>query len=465
MTQQKYLTIWMIALINVAAICNIKNFPLFAEYGLSIILFLTLSAIFFFIPVAFVSAELASALPYRGIYTWVREGLGPQFGFLAIWLQWIENVIWYPTILSFIAATFAYLFDPELATNKIYILCMILAAFWPMTWVNFFGMRVSGWISSLAALLGTLIPIAMIIILGIWWIVSGHPSQIQFSWTAVLPDLTSINQLVLLSGVLLGLSGLEMSAVHAREVKDPRRNYPRAIFLATGFILLFSVLGSLAIATIVPSREIQLASGSMEAFRFLFDVLEIQWATPLIAVIMTFGALGMMSTWIIGPSRGLLATAENGDLPPIFQKTNRHGMPVAILITQAIIVTILSTVFLFMPSVNSSYWILVALASILYMVMYVLMFIAALRLRKKFPISPNAYQVPGGSKGLWAFCLMGIFGSLTGFILGFLPPSQLDTGSLIQLESFLVGGTILFCLLPFLIYRLRKPTWRIKTYD
>src|SRR3990167_9263001 len=107
----KTITASMIALMNVAAICNIKNFPLLAEFGFSVIAFLVLSAIFFFLPVAFVSSELASGWPDRGVYTWVKEALGPRLGFLAIWLQWIENVIWYPTVLSFIAATFAYIID------------------------------------------------------------------------------------------------------------------------------------------------------------------------------------------------------------------------------------------------------------------------------------------------------------------------------------------------------------------
>jgi amino acid transporter len=251
-----------------------------------------------------------------------------------------------------------------------------------------------------------------------------------------------------------------MSAVHAHEVKDPSRTYPKAIFLSAGLILIFSALGALAIAAIVPAHQIELASGSMAAFSLLFSTLHMTWAIPIIAAIMTFGALGMMSTWIIGPSRGLLATAEHGDLPPIFHKTNKQGMPVAVLIAQAIIVTILSSVFLFMPSVTSSYWILVALASILYMVMYVLMMIAAIRLRHKFPHIQRVYQVPGGIKGLWVICLLGIIGSTLGFFLGFLPPSQLDTGSVIRLEAFLVGGTVLACALPLIIYSLRKPHWK-----
>ena len=254
MSQQKgkALTASMIALINVAAICNIKNFPLLAEYGLSIVFFLAAASLFFFVPVALVSAELASGWPERGVYTWVREALGPRLGFLAIWLQWVENVIWYPTVLSFIAATFAYIINPDLATNNLYVMSVILGTFWTATLINFLGMRVSGWISSVGVLLGTIIPIGAIVILGASWVATGHPSQIDFKWKDILPNLTSLNQLVLLSGVLLGLSGMEMSAVHATDVKNPSRDYPRGIFLSAILILLFSTLGALAIAVIVP---------------------------------------------------------------------------------------------------------------------------------------------------------------------------------------------------------------------
>lgn len=454
------LNAFMIALINVAAICNIKNFPLLAEYGFSIVLFLALSSLFFFIPVAFVSSELASGWPDRGVYTWVTEALGPKMGFLAIWLQWIENVIWYPTVLSFIAATFAYIFNPDLAKNNLYVMASILITFWAATFINFLGMRVSGWISSVTALFGTIIPIALIILLAIGWVAFGNPSQISFSFDKLLPDLTSINELVLLSGVLLGLSGMEMSAVHAKDVENPKKDYPKAIFLSAALILVFSVLGALAIGMIVPKAEIELASGGMEAFRFLFSAFHMSWAVPIVAAVTTFGALGMMSTWIVGPSRGLLATAEHGDLPPLFQKTNKHGMPTSILIAQAIIVTILSLVFLFMPTVNSSYWALVALASILYMVMYCLMFIAGIVLRYKRPDVIRGYTIPFGNLGMWITALFGILGASFGFIFGFFPPSQFETGKLIFFELLLIGGTLIFCGLPFLIYKMRKPSWK-----
>lgn len=457
--KKRFLTAWMIAMINVAAVCNIKNFPLLAEYGLSIILYLILSAVFFFIPVAFISAELSSTWPDRGIYTWVTTAMGPKMGFLAVWLQWIENVIWYPTVLSFIAGTIAYVIDPSLAKNNIYVMVIVLLSMWAATLINFLGMKTSGWISSITALFGTLIPIALIILLGAFWIMNGNPSQISLEWKGLFPDLSSINQLVLLSGLLLGLAGLEMSAVHARDVQDPKKDYPKGIFLSAALILLFSALGALAIAVIVPVKEIELASGGMEAFRFLFEHLEISWATPLIAAITAFGALGMVSTWIVGPSRGLLATAEHGYLPKIFHKVNHAQMPVNILIAQAAIVSVLSLVFLFMPSVNSSYWALVALASILYQVMYILMFITAIILRKKHPNLTRPYRIPFGNVGIWAVGLCGVIGSSFGLFFAFFPPSQFSIGKLVFFESFLIGGTILFCLIPFFILHFRKSSW------
>lgn len=458
----KLLTASTIAFINLAAICNIKNFPLFAEFGLAIVALLALAAIIYFIPAAFVSAELASGWPDRGVYTWVREALGPRMGFVAIWLQWIENVIYYPTILSFIAAAIAYTINPALASNKFFVISVILTTFWIATLVNFLGMRISGLISVFTALLGTVVPVILLTLLAALWLLKGLPSHITFSWKALSPNFGSLKDLVLFSGILFGLAGVEMSAVHAKNVENPKAAYPKGIFLSAVLILAFSTIGALAIGVIVPGKEIQLASGAMEAFRYLLDAFNISWTMPIVAAVVSFGALGMLSTWIVGPSRGLYATAMHGDLPPIFHKENKKGMPVGILVAQGIIVTFLSLVFLLMPSINSSYWILLSLAALLYQLMYVLMFISAIVLRYTHPNVHRGYKIPFGNKGMWVVGLLGVIGSLFGFILCFIPPSQFPTGNLFIFEFFLIGSMIIFCLIPLLIYRLRKPSWRLK---
>lgn len=458
----RLLTASTIAFINLAAICNIKNFPLFAEFGLAVVSLLAMAAVIFFIPAAFVSAELASGWPERGVYTWVREALGPRMGFVAVWLQWIENVIYYPTILTFIASAIAYIFDPALAMNKVFLITTILITFWIATLVNFLGMRISGFISVITALLGTVVPVVLITLLSTGWFIKGHPTHITFTWDALAPDLRSLKDLVLFSGILFGLAGVEMSAVHAKNVFNPKVAYPKGIFLSAILILGFSTIGALAIGVIVPIHQIQLTSGAMEAFRYVLDAFQVAWAMPIVAAIVSFGALGMLSTWIVGPSRSLFATAMHGDLPPFFHKENKHGMPVGILIAQGIIVTILSLIFIFMPTINSAYWILMSLAALLYQLMYVLMFVAAIILRYKYPKVERMYKIPFGNVGMWIVGTIGALGSLFGFILCFIPPSQFEIGNLLFFESFLIISCIIFCLIPLAIYHFRKPSWHLK---
>ncbi|MGK3946466.1 amino acid permease, partial [Streptomyces caeruleatus] len=83
-----------------------------------------------------------------GVFLWVEKAFGKKIGFLAIWMQFIANVIWYPTVLSFAAGTIAWLINPALVQNKFYLISVILGIFWVTTILNLKGMRASGWISS-----------------------------------------------------------------------------------------------------------------------------------------------------------------------------------------------------------------------------------------------------------------------------------------------------------------------------
>ena len=84
-----------LVMITVVSVDSIRNLPAAAKFGELLITFYILAAIFFLIPTALVSAELAGAHDCEGgIYTWVRNAFGDKAGVLAIWLQWIENVIW-----------------------------------------------------------------------------------------------------------------------------------------------------------------------------------------------------------------------------------------------------------------------------------------------------------------------------------------------------------------------------------
>lgn len=459
---KKSLTIFVLAMINVAAICSIKNWPMTAEYGFASLFYYLIAALGFFIPVALVSAELSSTYPKNGgVYAWVKEAMGHKMGFLAIWLQWIENVAWYPTVLSFVAATLAYTISPLLAISKTYSFIGILVLYWGATFLNFRGIKTSGWVSTTAVIFGTLIPGSLIILLGLTWYLMDRPIQIAFNSNTFFPDLQNPQQLSTLVGVVLGFAGLEMTSVHVRDVENPRKNYPRAIFLSALLIIGLSVLGTLAIAIVIPKENISLVSGGMDAISYFLKSYNLKWIIPPISFLIAFGAFGAVVAWIIGPSRGLLTAAQDGDLPPILHKTNRNNMPTNMLVMQGIIVSVLASVFLFMPSVSSSFWILIALAAMLYSVMYAIMFVAAIVLRHKQPNIERPYSVPGGKIGMWIIAGIGCLVSLFTVVIGFFPPENLVLLNITFYETFLILGMIIFIALPFFILKFKKPSWNL----
>ncbi len=460
---KKTITVFTLAMINMAAIGSVKNWPTIAEYGFSSIFYYILAAVIFFIPSALVAAELATGWPkIGGIFVWVKEAFGHRWGFLSIWLLWVENVIWYPTILTFISATFAYMISPSLASSKTYLILTSLSAFWFMTYLNLKGMKISGWISTFGVIFGTFVPAAVIIGLGSLWFFSGSPLQIQFNLKSFIPNMSSPEQLVIFTGVLFSLCGMEMSAIHARDVQNPQRNYPRATLISVLLILGLTILGVLAIAVVIPQKEISLTAGSMQAFVSFIDAYNLHLLVPVMAFLVVIGALASLSTWIVGPSRGLLAAAQYGDLPPIFRRLNKHGMPKNLLLLQGAIVTVLSLLFLLMPTINSAYWILIVMAAQVYLLMYLLMFAAAIKLRYSKPGVFRAYKIPGGKPGIWVVAGIGILSATLTLIIGFFPPAQFSTGNVTFYVGFLILGMLLFCSAPSLILRFKKPSWSIK---
>lgn len=457
------MSVLTLIMINVIAIDSLRGIPMGAHYGLSLIFYYLLAGVMFFIPSALVSAELATAWPQTGgIYVWVREAFGKRAGFLVIWIQWIYNICWYPTVLSFLAATLAYLINPNLANNTWYILTVVLVTYWSLTLVTLLGMRASGAISTLTAIIGTLLPMVFITGLGILWLLKGQPIQMTVNVKAFIPDLSNLSNLVLLTGVLYTLVGMEMSASHAQDVKNPQVNYPKALFYSTIIIFLSLVLSSLAVAVVIPEKQLSILTGLLDAFQAFFHVFGLEWLMPIVAVLVIFGIIGGVGAWIIGPTRGLLVAAQDGCVPPLLQKVNSKNMPIALLTTQGIICSALCFVFFVMPSVNSSFWILSDLTSQLALSCYIFLFAAAIRLRYKHPRVHRAYKVPFGNWGMWGIGVAGIIASVVTIGIGYLPPSQVDIGSLKFYESFLIIGAVVFYAFPLLLYEFKRRSWKLQ---
>ncbi len=465
--EKSTISVFTLAMINVAAIVSLRGLPSEAVYGLSSVFYYLFAACFFLIPVAFVSAEMATSWTEKGgVFRWVGEAFGGAWGFVAIFLQWIQNTIWFPTVLTFAAVSLAFIgtdaaFDAKLASNSHYTLGVVLGVYWLATILNLGGAKLSGSISKWGVIIGTLIPGTLLIVLGIAYALSGKPIYLDISASKLVPDIANFNNLSLAVSIFLFYAGMEMSSVHVKDVANPQKDYPKAILISSVLTVLLFIFGTLAIAVIIPQKEINLTQSLLIAYDNLFKAFGIEWLGSVVAAFLAFGVFGQVSTWIAGPSKGILTVGKAGYLPVWLQKTNKAGVQINILLLQGSIVTLLAIMFVLLPSVQAAYQILSALTITLYLIMYMLMFAAFIKLRLSQPNRARFFQVPFGSFGIWLFGGLGFCASLTAFFFGFFPPSQISVGSPKLWVGLLVVGNVVGIAIPLWIYKMRKPSWKV----
>ena len=460
------LSVATLAIMNITAVVSLRGLPAEAVYGPSSAFYYLFAAIVFLIPTAMVAAELAAMFSDKqgGVFRWVGEAFGPRTGFLAIWLQWIESTIWYPTVLTFGAVSFAFIgmngaSDAALASNKIFTLVAVLGIYWIATFIAMKGLDWVGKISKWGGLIGTIIPAGLLIVLGIVYIASGGQNHMDMS-QGFFPDLTKLDNIVLASSIFLFYAGMEMMGVHVMEVDNPSKNYPKAIIIGSLATVCIFVLGTFALGFIIPAKDINLTQSLLIGFDNYFRYFHVSWAGPVIAAALMLGVLASVLTWVAGPSKGIYTVGKAGYLPPFFQKSNSHGVQRNILLVQGGIVTLLSLLFVVMPSVQSFYQILSQLTILLYLIMYMLMFAAAIVLRYKMKDAQRPFRLGKGNALMWIMGAVGFGGSLLAFVLSFIPPGQIDTGSSTVWYAVLIAGCVIMVVIPFIIYALRKPSWR-----
>lgn len=450
MSQLNKLNTLALTLLITGAIDSIRNLPASALFGSTLIFFFIFAAIFFLIPTALVSAELSANVDEGGIYQWGRLAFGERVGFLGVWLQWINNLVWFPTILSFIAGTAAYLIDPALAQNKYYLVSMILGLFWILTLINLKGIRLSAKLTSFCAIAGLIIPVILIISLLLTWVLQGKPLQIQLTSAALIPSFHHMDNWMALTAVMLGFAGMELATVHIKDVNQPQKTFPKALAFSSGIILITMILGSLAIACVLPYKQINLVNGTIQTFAYFLYAYHLNWLIPIMTILLVIGSLGGVISWVISPIKGLGQAARDGYLPAFLEKQNKHGVPQNLLLIQGVLVSFVCSAFLFLPSINGSYWLLTALTTQLYMLMYVIMFICGIRLRFKRNYSNSTFTIPGKKFGASVVCLFGLIGCAITLYVGFLPPSNLNIGSNFYYEVLFCSGMAAM-LLPVLL--------------
>jgi len=454
----RYIPWLALSLMTVGSVSSLRNAPTMAMYGLSAVFLYVVPGILFLIPTALVSAELASGWS-GGVYRWVYEGVSPNMGLVAAWNQFGMTIFYYPTLLSYVASTLAFVFNPDLASSGAYTCIIIIVVYWAGVFVSLRGgIGVVAKLASSGLIIGTLIPGALLVVLGVVFLTQGHSSAAPMDASHILPPWTGLASLVLIMSTFGAYSGMEMNAVHVGELRKPASEFPKAMFVAVGLVLVILILPPLAISWVVPAQQLSLTAGVMQAFQAIFANFGLSWLTPVMGICIVSASLAGFLTWLAGPSKGLLLIGrEEGFLPPFFQRTNAVGVQENILVVQGLVTTVIALMFVLIPAVSSAYWIFMTISTQAYLIVYFLMFIAAVRLRKSQWDHPRGYRAPL----LTTMCVVGFASSAAAFLIGFIPPSQFGQGSPAAYAAMiLVGILAIGVVIPWLLIHFRKPSWK-----
>jgi glutamate:GABA antiporter len=455
------LGIFYVAMLSTAAAFSVRNLPSMAVQGWPLIFWYALGTVLFLLPLALTAAELASTWPRDGgVYDWVAEAFGERTGFMAVWSIVVQNLPWYPTVLAFVAVSLAYGFDPALENNRIFVALVMIAIFWALTLIGLRGPAAAARFTSFGTLFGSIVPAVVLIAAGVAWIAAGkHVALPPFTFAQLVPTWDA-GRIPFVSSLLLAFTGIEVSGYYALAVRNPQRDYPKAMLLALLAIAGLSIFATLAIALAIPADKLSLSGGVVQTFAVMCGEFGIGWAAPVLALLTALGALALMCAWLVGPLLSLSAAARHGLLPPIFRRLSARQVPAAIMLWQGAVVTIIAAAFALLPSVNQAYWILTATVTALLAFYYLPIFAAVIRLRYTQPDAVRPFRIPGGTLGAWIVAGTGFVATTFAVLVALARPSNVTFVS----DGVYVGALIVLALvwmIPWAVFvAVRKAAWR-----
>src|SRR5678816_177524 len=255
---ERALSLRDLVLFNLVAVIGITWVATAAKAGPSSLTLWLLAAILFFVPQGFAVIQLSHSFPAEGgIYAWTRQEFGERHGFICGWCYWINNVLFYPTLLLAAAVISTFVIgqgQSGLGDRWAYVLPFTLVVLTIAVVLNLIGVGTGKWLQNTGGI-SVFLPGILLVLLGLHAFLT-QPTANPFRWGQLRPDLTNLPQLNLWATIAFAFAGLELSATMGSGIRDPRRNLPRSIYIAAPLVAVVYICGTGSMLWLVPRDEI-----------------------------------------------------------------------------------------------------------------------------------------------------------------------------------------------------------------
>ncbi len=463
MSQQKLkkvLGLRDLVLFNVACVIGLSSLTQAAQFGWSSFPFWILAMLFFLIPIGLLVIDLNARIPGEGgFYLWTKKAFGEWHGFIAAWSYWLSNIVWFPTVLFTIVLSGLYIFGDDalyLRENFWFTAAVSLVVLWLVIILNILGLKVGKWIQNIGAvslwvLFGLLFVIAIIYITKF-----GSAQPVDFK--SFVPDLKDFSILPFFAAIAFSFGGLELSSVMSDEIKNPKKNITRSIFISAILIVILYLIGTFSLIVAVPKGELDIVDGIAQTF----DSIDKAVGWPIVgsigAILVSIGTLGLFGAWLTGSARLPFVIGLDNYLPPALGKLHpKYGSPHISLIVQGVIISVLLLASIAGSKIQEAYSVLYDMAVILYFIPFLYMFLALIWHNRKNTGGISCVSLFRKRKSLvWICACLGFSVIFLSIILAFMPSSAVENKSLFYLK--VIGGWVLLTSIGLIFYYRKSST-------
>ena len=403
----------------------------------------------FLLPYGLISSELGTTYQGDGgLYEWVNAAFpGTRWGARAAWWYWLNFPLWMASLAVMIPELMATIIGIDigiglgLALQLGFILIITIIACYPVcdsiVILNICSIIKVG----LALLVGGM---------GVYFIIqNGFVNDMSFS--TFLPSF-DIESLSFISVIIFNMLGFEVICTMSDDMKNPKKEIPQAIVIGGLVIAAIYLFSGFGIGTGIPASEIDSASGLIESV-MVMSGKENGLFISAVALLFMITLFGNMISWSLGVNNAACAAAENGDMPAVFtHRWSKNDMPVGSAITNGVVSAVICILGVIMTTIapeSELFWTFFALNMVLFLMSYLPIFPAFLKLRKVDPDTDRPFKVPGSTPILKAMAfvpmaLIVISITFTAVPLSFAPES------LAEILPITIGAVISIALGEFL---------------
>jgi len=433
-----------------------------AAAGPTSIVIWVVGCVSYFVPLTFCVLELSSRYPEEGgMYLWSKEAFGEFAGFMTGWMYWTANLPYYPGLLYFAAGTALFIGGDRwqhLSNSSTYFIVIATAGLFAGFALNLVGLNIGKWLHNIGAI-GTWVPASMLIVMGTFaWLRFGSATVIDRATVVPSMDLKNV---FFWSTVAFAFGGVEGASTMGSEIKNARRNIPRALLAAGVIITFIYVAATAAVLVALPSEDVTGLQGFMQAIDKVGQRIGLNGLTPWIALLVTISSIGGMSAWFAASSRLPFVAGVDKFLPAAFGRIHpKWNTPYVAMAVQAV----LAAIFIFLgqagTSVKGAYDFLVGMGVISYFLPFLYMFSSVIRFQRQ-PAGPGVMRIPGGKPVAIFLAILGLLTTVISSVLACIPPAEEQHKVLAVVK--LLGSSLLMVGIGAVVYWIGKSKKRLAT--